>query len=540
MRAHIESLQEQEITQERALSGFLDLEINFVQQYLDVLKGVRADWPTSAPSSMRQSRSSRSRASMTPVVPPRTITPTAAESSEDERPSSRNSSKKHRKSESTSSRPSSRLSRRRTNSSVTSTDKNKSDKEDKPRKLSVTGWASSAVDSISRGSKKNKDIEAFSSLGDDHDGTVGGDTEKVVEPAPRRLSFSLSRRTSSKQKKSKDNLDAPAPVGPPRLLKPPSLQDKKTVKALYDFQGSTDELTFKAGTDIKVLNEVVDGWWMGEIDGQKGLFPTTHVSNSSPELSPSIPHRPYRADDDDGPHDPGHLADGYLTSDLEEEFGHQLPLSHSRSPFYAGFNDVASITSDHQIEPDSPKAVKAARRFSDDLDQYIEAQAKATPKVRNTLLQRDDDGDIASAPLLRSQSEGPPSPVNTLPRKMPPPPPPRRITGASQSSSPAIPERRLGPATKPVIPPRPGAPLSTDSVKLSNPYNPSSFSATSSASTSSSLLSNNVDGLDYDVSPFESAAELSSTAGVSKGCGKFTANPFLPKGMCNTCKAFHS
>lgn len=151
---------------------------------------------------------------------------------------------------------------------------------------------------------------------------------------------------------------------------------------------------------------------------------------------------------------------------------------------------------------------------------------------------------MAATPLLRSQSEGPPSPTNAMTRKMPPPPPPRRVPGASLFSSPAIPERKLGATGKPAVPPRPPISSSTDSIKSFNA--PSSFSANSSANTSSSLLSTNAQGLDYDVSPFESAAEL-STAGPtqsyfasSKGCGRFTSNPFLPKGMCSTCKTYHS
>ena len=38
-------IQEKELSQQKELTQFLDLEINFVQQYLDVLKEVREDWP---------------------------------------------------------------------------------------------------------------------------------------------------------------------------------------------------------------------------------------------------------------------------------------------------------------------------------------------------------------------------------------------------------------------------------------------------------------------------------------------------------------
>jgi hypothetical protein len=38
------SIQENEIVQLRELTSFLDLEINFVQQYLNVLTDVKSDW----------------------------------------------------------------------------------------------------------------------------------------------------------------------------------------------------------------------------------------------------------------------------------------------------------------------------------------------------------------------------------------------------------------------------------------------------------------------------------------------------------------
>ena len=40
------AIQENEIAQHRELTAFLDMEINYVQQYLDVLMDVKADWQT--------------------------------------------------------------------------------------------------------------------------------------------------------------------------------------------------------------------------------------------------------------------------------------------------------------------------------------------------------------------------------------------------------------------------------------------------------------------------------------------------------------
>lgn len=433
---------------------------------------------------------------------------------------------KHSKSQSTSSRPSSRLSRRRTNSSAASVEKSKSSSDEKGRRLSLSTWTPSIVATMSSRGKKNKDKEAFSALSDEPDGEAHGDAKP--QAAPRSRSFSLTRKMS-KKKKSKENVATP-PLDVASRLEPPVLTEKRTVTAVYDFEGSQDELSFKAGTDIKVLNMVVDGWYMGEVDGKKGLFPTTHVAGRSPSLSPSIPHRPYRADGDEH-------EDEHLTSDLEEEFGHQLPLTHDRSPFYAGFNDVASVTSDRQEDSDAhPIVPQVARRFSDDFDDR--AQPATTPKVRNSLLHREDGGDIATVPLLRSQSDGPPSPsvpTQTLtPRKMPPPPPPRRPSAnAHGSRSPAIPPRKPGPSGgKPALPARPQASASSsiDSLKAVN-----NGSATSSALGTPQAL-------DYDVSPFESAAELlTEQVSTHNGCSRFKpANPYdRARGMCANCKTVH-
>jgi hypothetical protein len=50
------------------------------------------------------------------------------------------------------------------------------------------------------------------------------------------------------------------------------------VTALYDYDAqSPQELTFKSGQVIKVLQTSPDGWWTGEVDGNAGQFPITYV-----------------------------------------------------------------------------------------------------------------------------------------------------------------------------------------------------------------------------------------------------------------------
>lgn len=47
LRAQMYSIQENEIDQTRELTAFLDLELNFVEQYLGVLKDLKSGWSVS-------------------------------------------------------------------------------------------------------------------------------------------------------------------------------------------------------------------------------------------------------------------------------------------------------------------------------------------------------------------------------------------------------------------------------------------------------------------------------------------------------------
>lgn len=50
------------------------------------------------------------------------------------------------------------------------------------------------------------------------------------------------------------------------------------VEGLYDFVGQeTDELSFRKGDKIKVLDDRHNDWWKGELAGRIGLFPRNYV-----------------------------------------------------------------------------------------------------------------------------------------------------------------------------------------------------------------------------------------------------------------------
>jgi myosin-1 len=48
--------------------------------------------------------------------------------------------------------------------------------------------------------------------------------------------------------------------------------------ALYDFVGEQPEdLSFRAGEQIEVLQQNQNGWWIGKKEDQQGVFPFNYV-----------------------------------------------------------------------------------------------------------------------------------------------------------------------------------------------------------------------------------------------------------------------
>ncbi|XP_028402055.1 SH3 domain-containing protein 19-like isoform X2 [Dendronephthya gigantea] len=66
-------------------------------------------------------------------------------------------------------------------------------------------------------------------------------------------------------------------------------QDVKLVTATHDYPGaSADDLSFKTGDKIKVIERINADWFMGEFGGKQGLFPASFVEgeNSSVQQDP--------------------------------------------------------------------------------------------------------------------------------------------------------------------------------------------------------------------------------------------------------------
>ena len=53
---------------------------------------------------------------------------------------------------------------------------------------------------------------------------------------------------------------------------------KKKAKCLFDFKSESDEeLGFRKGDEVEILEELDENWWKGRLNDQEGLFPATYV-----------------------------------------------------------------------------------------------------------------------------------------------------------------------------------------------------------------------------------------------------------------------
>ena len=73
----------------------------------------------------------------------------------------------------------------------------------------------------------------------------------------------------------------------------------KNAKVLYTFLALVkDQLTFKEGDIVSVLDEFHDYWWKGQLGNKRGIFPSTyvkvigekHATRASFKTGPSLPY----------------------------------------------------------------------------------------------------------------------------------------------------------------------------------------------------------------------------------------------------------
>ena len=339
-----------------------------------------------------------------------------------------------------SSRPSSRASRRRADSAATvgagekekeieEKEKEKEQEKEKDKssvRLSVAGWASSAIDSVMNGRGK-KDKENFATLADDEVGANGEEKSSSTRPPL------LRRRSSKSQPGSKKNTPSSSPSTTFRSLKPfasgSSSGTPKMVRATEDFTGSVDELSFRIGDEIVLLNEVIEGWWMGELRGKKGLFPTSYTEPIHSSPSPAKLQRLPSWKKGLGPSGLASDEDMSKTTLVKQEdsdtHSHLVTSDDDDHPF----SDSNYLSTRNVITPSYPSSYAGHHPR----DSATEDEAE---NDYNPLLKNDSSVDIHvedEAPtLVRQPSFG---------KKPPPPPPPPRRTALPGLAPPPIPQR---------------------------------------------------------------------------------------------------
>ena len=80
-------------------------------------------------------------------------------------------------------------------------------------------------------------------------------------------------------------VSVPVPPRPAELDM--SIPVRPQLRALYDFKGNgVDELSFRSGDVINVIQEEDGGWYNGELNGQKGFVPSNYVERIARQPKP--------------------------------------------------------------------------------------------------------------------------------------------------------------------------------------------------------------------------------------------------------------
>jgi hypothetical protein len=332
------------------------------------------------------------------------------------------------------------------------------------------------------------------------------------------------------RRSAKSNKVGRSPKAPARLIHTASAasMERKRVRATFDYAAAADdELSFRTGDEIKVINETSDAWWTGELAGRQGLFPTSYVSplpipdTRKPPMPPRRPSAPGSPPEEavggfTGPVSQLNTGASASTetdmlSDVDHPFGDHLLVTH-RTPVYASF-DQHSFTSSaaDDTESDTDERPVLSKR-SPMAEQQILTKAPAPPPGRPAIPSRQSTNAATSSPSVSSVSVS--SAAASIGKKAPPPPPPRRgsIYGTPSTSgsvgTPPIPARALPPS------------ISRSSSAASAPISAQALAAAMAAPTES---------------PFDSTTDLMHTG----SCREFKQNPFKARGMCANCFEQH-
>ncbi|WVQ96653.1 hypothetical protein IAU59_003759 [Kwoniella sp. CBS 9459] len=349
--------------------------------------------------------------------------------------------------------------------------------------------------------------------------------------------------TSNSSLRTGTDTYAPPPSMRRALTSPPNPTARyadpsaRYVKALYDYTGNAaDELQLRVGQVVKVETEVSEDWWMGECDGERGIFPRSYTEEYVPSPQVAVP-----------PPMPARTARN-LPPPISSSVVQQQPRTIPPPPTVHSVQPVlppSPIMNYHDSEFES-ELESDAHGFSDGDNNFTASLASG---LRPVAVNRERSSTISK-------------------RAAPPPPPSRR----SQSSNNLLSAATMGPSSS-----------SHSSASLSPPqpvFGRARSSTTTTlrqapiATTEASPFGHSDDdqddhdhghGHEHDRSGYSSpsaggggnglshglgAVHLQGSAGSGPGgqtasttcgvcgCRDFTQNVFKSKGTCSTC--FHA
>jgi len=293
----------------------------------------------------------------------------------------------------------------------------------------------------------------------------------------------------------------------------------RKMRALYDFTGSTDELNFKAGDEIYVLQEVLDDWWMGEANGKRGLFPSNYAVLITGDVRkpPSTSARPSRAP-----------STTNLFGIASISRGTKAENDESRKTLVNGTDTEFSSNSDTDSDAGAHSHVFADehRVVSDGLGHLVTAEdisgtpAKLSPDTSDYHAKL-SAALLAQAMTNRTSSDESSTNASSPTKRMPPPPPPRRTPTSGTLAPPPLPARNMSSRSQSTTSLQPSLP-----PPMPEGRNRKAKSDTSSPFDSESQSINSFDAV---------ALSSSGTKCAACDCQEFHDDPFRGSNVCTNC-----
>ena len=315
------------------------------------------------------------------------------------------------------------------------------------------------------GSKKDR--EQFAALRDGTDEDSDSSDPEGAPGTPAQVPKSTSLLSLGKWTKPQQNNASPR-IPPLGVKARGGELERQVVRAVSDYLGSSDELSFNTGDEIVVLGEVIDGWMMGQLGGKKGLFPTVYtepIASGSRRAAPTPPAAPpllRKKSSSKGNLDvPTDSLSGSQPSFVNRE-ALSLPRSVVRTERVQAtdtqeddvshpFGDHHATTHDTDTEHEQRHEVLASPAISGgygynyDSESHAESGADESEQESSHLVRRrlsDDDGFVNYEFNNNGSSTNTSTSANSGPQKKVPPPLPRRQTDVRKAPPPPPPPRR--------------------------------------------------------------------------------------------------